>query len=81
MTVPVAAVLDHIEAGLDGSRDRWLNLWRIPSVSAQPTHAADCTAAAEWLRGELAAIGFTARVLPTAGHPVVLAHHAGTGPW
>ena len=79
MTVPVAAVLNHIEAGLDGSRDRWLNLLRIPSVSAQPTHAADCTAAAEWLRGELAAIGFTARVLPTAGHPVVLAHHPGTG--
>ncbi len=79
MTVPVAAVLDHIEAGLDGSRDRWLRLLRIPSVSAQPTHAADCAAAAEWLRGELATIGFTAQVLPTAGHPVVLAHHPGAG--
>jgi acetylornithine deacetylase/succinyl-diaminopimelate desuccinylase-like protein len=74
------AVLDHIEAGLDGSRARWFNLLRIPSVSAQPTHAGDCAAAAEWLRGELAAIGFTAQVVPTPGHPVVLAHHEGTAP-
>ena len=79
MTALLTTVLDHIEAGLPGSRDRWLNLLRIPSVSAQPTHAADCAAAAEWLRAELAAIGFTARVLPTAGHPVVLAHHPGKG--
>ena len=81
MTEPaLAAVLDRVEAGLDAARARWFELLRIPSVSAQPTHAADCGRAAEWLRAELAAIGFAARVLPTAGHPVVLAHHAGTGP-
>ncbi len=79
MTTPLNAVLDHIEAGLDASRDRWLSLLRIPSVSAQPTHAADCTAAAEWLRAQLASIGFAAQVVPTAGHPVVLAHHPGSG--
>ena len=79
MSKPLDIVLDHIEAGLDASRDRWLSLLRIPSVSAQPSHAADCAAAAEWLRAELAAIGFTAAVRPTAGHPVVLAHHPGTG--
>ena len=76
----LAAVLDAAEAGLDATRERWFDLLRIPSVSAQPVHAADCAAAAEWLRAELAAIGFEASVLPTAGHPVVLARHAGTAP-
>ena len=80
MTAKLAAVLDHIEAGLPGTRDRWFDLLRIPSVSAQPAHAPDCVAAAEWLRANLAAIGFDAKVLPTAGHPVVLAHHPGTAP-
>ncbi len=76
----LATVLDRAEAGLDGSRSRWFDLLRIPSVSAQPAHAPDCVAAAQWLRAELASIGFEAAVLPTAGHPVVLAQHPGTGP-
>ena len=79
MTASLPAVLDRIEAGLDGARDRWFDLLRIPSVSAQPVHAGDCKTAAEWLRAKLAAIGFEAKVMPTAGHPVVLAHHKGTG--
>ena len=79
MTSPLPAVLDRIEAGLDASRARWFDLLRIPSVSAQPSHAADCGRAAEWLRAELAAIGFEAKVVPTPGHPVVMAHHKGTG--
>ena len=58
MTGSLPAVLDRIEAGLEATRARWFELLRIPSVSAQPTHAADCGRAAEWLRAELAAIGF-----------------------
>ncbi len=74
------AVLDHVETNLLASRQRWFDLLRIPSVSAQPAHAGDCAAAAAWLRDQLAAIGFTAELRPTAGHPVVLAHHPGPGP-
>ena len=80
MTAALDAVLDTIESGLDATRGRWFDLLRIPSVSAQPVHAGDCAAAAEWLRAALAAIGFDAKVVATAGHPVVLAHHPGTGP-
>ena len=80
MTEALDRVLEHIEAGLDGTRARWFELLRIPSVSAQPVHGADCAAAAEWLRSNLAEIGFVAKVLPTAGHPVVMAHHPGTQP-
>ncbi len=50
---------------------------RIPSVSAQPVHAADCRAAAEWVRGELAGLGFAAALHETAGHPIVIATHPG----
>jgi acetylornithine deacetylase/succinyl-diaminopimelate desuccinylase-like protein len=72
-------VLDRVEANLDAARERWFSFLRIPSISAQPSHAADCQSAAEWLRQQFAGMGFTAGVHPTAGHPVVLAHHPGPG--
>lgn len=49
------------------------DLLRIPSVSADPAYRADVARAAEWLRTKLAALGFTARVDATPGHPVVYA--------
>ena len=74
------AVLDHIEANLDAARERWFSFLRIPSVSAQPAHAADCHAAAAWVRDQLAAIGFDAALHATPGHPIVTGHHPGPGP-
>jgi acetylornithine deacetylase/succinyl-diaminopimelate desuccinylase-like protein len=50
-------------------------LLRIPSVSADPAHVNDMARAAEFLRAKLAALGFSARVETTAGHPVVYAEH------
>ena len=80
----VETVLHHIDAGLDASRARLFDLLRIPSISAQPAHAADCQRAADWVREQLAGLGFTVAVRPTPGHPVVVAHHPGpagyTGP-
>ncbi len=73
------AVLDHIEATLDATRERWFDFLRIPSVSAQPAHAADCGAAAAWVRDQLAAMGFDAALHQTPGHPVVLGRHPGPG--
>jgi acetylornithine deacetylase/succinyl-diaminopimelate desuccinylase-like protein len=74
-----SSVLDRVEANLDAARDRWFELLRIPSISTQPAHAADCHTAAQWLREQLAGIGFRAEIRATAGHPVVLAHHDGPG--
>ncbi|MDE2516455.1 MAG: M20/M25/M40 family metallo-hydrolase, partial [Rhodospirillales bacterium] len=77
-------VLAHADAALDASRARLFELLRIPSISAQPAHAGDCRSAAEWVAGQLAAMGFAAEVADTAGHPVVFAAHPGpagyTGP-
>ena len=72
----VAAVLRHADASLDASRGRLFDLLRIPSISAQPDHRQDCQRAAEWVRDQLAGLGFTAAVRPTTGHPVIVAHHA-----
>ncbi len=73
----VAAVLRQADAALDASRARLFELLSIPSISAQPDHAADCQRAARWVCDQLAGLGFTAEVRPTAGHPVVVAHNQG----
>ena len=72
-------VLARIANDFPDSQRRWLDWLRIPSVSAQPAHAADCRRAAEFAAAELAALGFEVSVRETAGHPVVAAHHPGPG--
>ncbi|HEV3052258.1 MAG TPA: dipeptidase [Longimicrobium sp.] len=44
---------------------------RIPSVAAEPAHAADVRRCAAWLARHLARIGLRARVLRTRGQPLV----------
>ncbi len=72
----IAAVLRQADASLEASSARLFDLLRIPSISAQPAHEADCVRAAEWVRDQLTGLGFEASVRPTGGHPVVVAHHA-----
>ncbi|MFL5280916.1 MAG: dipeptidase [Rhodopila sp.] len=72
------AVLAHVDDHLPQSRETLFELLRIPSISAQPAHAGDCVRAAEWWRSQLQGLGFEASVRPTAGHPVVIGHFAGT---
>jgi acetylornithine deacetylase/succinyl-diaminopimelate desuccinylase-like protein len=76
MAVP-SSVLSALDDGLPGSLDRLFELLRIPSISTDPAYAGDCRRAAEWLVQDLASIGFSAGVRETAGHPMVVAHHAG----
>lgn len=60
--------------------DELLDFVRIPSVSAKPENIPDVRAAAGWVAARLTAAGAEhAEVLPTAGHPCVLADwlHAG----
>ncbi|WP_338662773.1 M20/M25/M40 family metallo-hydrolase [Pararoseomonas sp. SCSIO 73927] len=73
------AVLARIDAAEAEIRARYFEFLRIPSVSAQPPHAADCRRAGEWLVGELRSIGFTAELRETKGHPAVVAFHPGPG--
>ncbi|GAA2840643.1 acetylornithine deacetylase/succinyl-diaminopimelate desuccinylase-like protein [Aminobacter aminovorans] len=74
-------VLANVDANIDGSMARLFDLIRIPSVSTDPAHAADCKRAAEWLTRELDVLGFDASVRPTARHPMVVGHdRTGQGP-
>jgi acetylornithine deacetylase/succinyl-diaminopimelate desuccinylase-like protein len=73
----VEAVLACLEQTQDDARARLFDLLRIPSISAQPAHAADCAQAARWLADEFAAIGFTTEIRETPGHPIVIGHYAG----
>ena len=73
----LAQVLAHIEATRDAAHARLFDFLRIPSVSAQPVHAADCRAAGEWAAAHLRGSGFTAALHETGGHPVVIADHPG----
>jgi acetylornithine deacetylase/succinyl-diaminopimelate desuccinylase-like protein len=61
--------------------DELCEFLRIPSVSAQPEHRQDVERAAHWLCQKLVSAGFpSAKVLPTPGHPVVLAEWLAAGP-
>ena len=72
-------VLNDIDKDLDNALERLFAFLRIPSISTDPTYAGPCRAAAEWLAGDLAAIGFETSVNETALHPVVLAHRPKPG--
>ena len=52
---------------------------RIPSVSAQPKHAADMQRAAQWLKASMAQAGLAATIHETAGHPIVVGEYRGAG--
>ena len=76
-TAVVSAVLAQVDQDLDHARERLFDLLRIPSISTQPLHEKDVRHASEWLRDQLAGLGFNVAIKPTAGHPVVLGHHPG----
>ncbi len=75
--MPLAPVLDRLDADLDKSLARLFDFVRIRSISTDPAFAGDCRKAAEWLVADLKTIGFAASVRDTPGHPMVVAHHAG----
>ena len=67
--------LTAAEAAYDQSQSRLFELLRIPSISTDPAHNADCDTAASWLVKELSALGFKAEARATAGRPMVVAHY------
>src|SRR5262245_31992691 len=74
--------MDALTQYLEQHRDRFVDdlgaCLRIPSISAQPQHKADCARCADFLVAHLKALGMTrAEAVPTAGHPVVYAEWLG----
>ena len=73
-------VLRTIDSNLEESLARLFAFLKIPSISAQSSHAVDCRKAAQWARDTLASMGFEARISETAGLPGVIAQHHQAGP-
>ena len=67
-------VLDRLEREEEAALERLFRLLAIPSVSTDPAFHESCVAAAEWCARALGEIGFTARVEPTLGKPMVVGH-------
>ncbi len=75
MTDRLPEVLKTLDKGREAALGRLFEFLRIASISTDPAYTADCRKAAEWCRAELAAIGFAeTKVVPTQGHPMVIAH-------
>lgn len=73
-------ILQAVDSALPAALERLFAFLRIPSISAQPAHAADCRRAAEWARDTLTEMGFTARLSETQGLPGVIAQNFDAGP-
>jgi len=75
---PGVSDLDAVLARLEAERDdavRRLSQWlAIPSVSTDPTYGEHIAAAARWSAERLTEAGLEADILPSRGHPVVVAH-------
>jgi acetylornithine deacetylase/succinyl-diaminopimelate desuccinylase-like protein len=74
MSETLNQVLTTLDDTSDAALARLFQLLRIESVSTDPGHQADCQEAAQWCANELSDLGFEARVIPTTGHPMVVAH-------
>jgi len=79
----VARVLARLASEQDAALERLFDLLAIASISTDPAHHHACVEAAEWCAKALGEIGFVARVVPTLGKPMVVAHwrrREGDGP-
>lgn len=75
-----AKVLADIDASRGKAVEGLIEFLRIPSVSTKPEHKPDMWRCADWLTGQLRGFGLKAEIVPTAGHPAVIAkneHKAG----
>jgi acetylornithine deacetylase/succinyl-diaminopimelate desuccinylase-like protein len=75
-------ILHQVDANLTASVDRFRQLLAFPSISSEPRGAQGISDCAEWLRGELESLDFTAEVIATDGHPLVMgrSRHDSGGP-
>lgn len=66
-------VLRYLRENRARSVQELIDYVRIPSVSAQPQHKPDMHRSAEWIAGKAKEAGLAAEIIPTKGHPIVLA--------
>ena len=68
----------HIDENIERSLDHLFDLMRIPTISTDPAYAGDVVRGADFMVDMLRELGFEASRRDTQGHPMVVAHHAGS---
>lgn len=72
MNDSIQNAIDYLRETQDSMMEDYKELLRFPSISADPAHASDVRACADWIVTQLKALGFdNCEAIPTAGHPVV----------
>ncbi len=72
MSDSIQNAIDYLQETQDKMMEDYKELLRFPSISADPAYADDVKACAEWIVGQLEAIGFdNCEAIETAGLPVV----------
>src|SRR5574342_309229 len=65
--------VDYIQAGRERFVSELCEFLRFPSVSTEPARAADVRRCCDWLAGKFRDLGFTVEIVPTPGHPAIIA--------
>ncbi len=72
----MAAIDDYLASQAERFEQELCQLLRIASVSADPACRDDVRQAADWLAQQFRRLDFSTEVVPTSGHPLVLAESA-----
>ena len=81
MTKSINSAIDYLQETQDKMMEEYKALLRFPSISADPDHADDIRACADWIVGQLQALGFdNCEAVETAGYPVVYGEWLKAGP-
>lgn len=71
MAVLSPDVMQRIEAEKEGYLEELKNYLRIPSISTDPAYSDDVLRCARFVEGQLKSAGLNARLIESAGHPLV----------
>jgi len=69
----MTAFADYIASNQQAFVDDLVDLLRIPSISADSKHVPDIRRAAEWMAARFERMGLKTELVPTSGHPLVIA--------
>lgn len=69
----IKSAISAFESDRELYLDELMDFLRLATISAQSAHQGDIEACAAWVRAQLEAGGLEAEIVPTGGHPAVIA--------
>lgn len=72
----LGGILDTLRDGQQRHLDDLIEWLKIPSISSDSTKTADVRRACQWVSDKFTAAGLSVELIPTEGHPMVLAETA-----